>query len=121
MSKTAIKSPTKKKPNQPFFTCMMRAYKHVPTDESGFEMAVFYDTVGHRAMMVAWVRELCGQQVLGRVNWLRFLSDYSNIYGIAISQRHFDYLAWDKRKRIRPWPFRAKLHMICTSLMHCQV
>ena len=30
--------------------------------------------------MVAWVRELCGLQVLGRVNWLRFLSFYSNIY-----------------------------------------
>ena len=66
MSKTAIKSPTKKKPNQRFFTCMMRAYKHVPTYESGFEMAIFYDTVGHRAMIVAWVRELCGQQALGR-------------------------------------------------------
>ena len=29
--------------------------------------------------MVAWVRELCGLQVLGHVNWLRFLSFYSNI------------------------------------------
>ena len=25
--------------------CMMRAYKHVLTYESGFEMTVFYDTV----------------------------------------------------------------------------
>ena len=33
--------------------------------------------------MVAWVRELCGLQVLGRVNWLRFLSFYSNIYGLG--------------------------------------
>ena len=68
MSKAAIKSPTKK-PNQRFFTCMMRAYKHVLTYESGIEMAVFYDAVE------------CGLQVLGRVNWLRFLSFYSNIYG----------------------------------------
>jgi hypothetical protein len=68
MSKAAIKSPTKKKPNQRFFTCMMRAYKHVLTYESGIEMAVFYDTVeedltsshdggmGTRTMRTAGVR-----------------------------------------------------------------
>ena len=34
----------------------------------------------HLAMMMAWVRELCGLQVLHCVNWLCFLSFYSNIY-----------------------------------------
>ena len=30
----------------------------------------------HLAMMMAWVRELCGLQVLHRVNWLCFPSFY---------------------------------------------
>ena len=34
-------------------------------------------------MMMAWVRELCGLQVLHCVNWLCFLSFYSNIYDLA--------------------------------------
>lgn len=34
----------------------------------------------HHAMMVAWVRQLCGTQVSGHVNRLRFRSFYSNIY-----------------------------------------
>ena len=37
----------------------------------------------HLAMMMAWVRELCGLQVLHRVNWLCFLSFYSIIYGFS--------------------------------------
>ena len=64
MSKAAIKSPIKKKPNQRFFTCMMYAYKHALTYESGIEIAVFYDTVeedlasshGTRTMRTAGVR-----------------------------------------------------------------
>ena len=38
------------------------------------------------AMMMAWVRKLCGLQVLHRVNWLCFPSFYSNIYDLAYSQ-----------------------------------
>ena len=36
----------------------------------------------HLAMMMTWVRELCGLQVLHRVNWLCFPSFYSNIYAL---------------------------------------
>ena len=38
----------------------------------------------HLAMMMAWVRELCGLQVLHCVNWLCFLSFYSNIYDMRV-------------------------------------
>lgn len=71
-----IKSPTKKT-NQRFFTCMRKV-----ASKWLFSTIVLKKT-WHRAMMVAWVWELCGLQALGHVNWLRFLSFYSNIYACA--------------------------------------
>ena len=54
----------------------------------------------HLAMIMAWVRELCGLQVLHRVNWLCFPSFYSNIYDYTrhrlivdcVSEYNIDYL-----------------------------
>ena len=56
----------------------------LPQYDSGFEMAVstiLLKKTWHRAIMVAWVRELCGLQVLGRVNCVSYPTLISMVWG----------------------------------------